>query len=994
MGLLDSGANVTVLGVGCHEKVRRWNLVAKPISTSIRTADGTNRPVSGYVDIEYEFNNETHIVPTLLLEHVTKELILGTDFWNAFKIEPRTCAMLEPCFSCDAIENTLDIDTPKPTSVSEAHELTEDQARRLDEVKKLFSFAKKEGKLGCTKLIQHKIDTGDAKPIRQRQYVMSPYVQTEVNKEIERLLARGIIQRVSNPEWLNPVIAVKKPNGSIRLCIDARRLNEVTVKNAYPQQNVIRILGRLQGTRYLTALDLTDAFYQIELEESSRPKTAFAISGLGTFMYVRMPMGLCNSGATLCELVDGLFGCEFEPATFPYLDDFIVATDTFDEHVEVLTRAAEKLNIGTLEISEEKSKWCQKRIKYLGYILDQEGVRPDDEKIQPILRYPAPKTTKEVRRLLGMVGWYRRFIRDFSSITAPISQLLRKEKTKFEWTEEAEIAFQNVKAALVTAPVLTMPDYTQPFLLQTDASDVGIGAVLTQEIEGEERVVAYLSMKLTPAQQKYHVTERECLAVLMAIERFRPYIEGVHFTVMTDHASLLWLKNLKDPTGRLARWALRLQGHSFTLIHRRGTLNVVPDALSRAICEIEVLNVASTDTSDPWFNGLIQSAVANGCIGKYYRIEDNKLFRYVQDMKNLIHQGWKLCVPQENIEDVMRECHDSPISAHGGCHKTVHKIREKYFWPTIKDDVNRYVKKCEICRTSKATNMNQLTPMGNYRDPVEPFRMIAMDYIGPYPTSKNGNKFLLVIVDIFSKYVVMKPIRNSSAKITVDRMRREIFLKFGVPEIVISDNGPQLQSQLFTEFLEEFGVKHRLTAGYHPQANPTEAANKTIGNAIRAYIRDNKSHTSWDEHVDEIAFALNASVHSTTKHTPHEIVFGKRIPSDGVEYENTLNKTIDTDTRNRNRKLIIERVSKELKKSYEANSGRYNLRARKFDYKIGDEIYRRNMKLSNAINHYSAKLGPKYVKCRVVERMGTNTYKTRDIDGNHVGVYHTSQLKF
>lgn len=872
-GLLDSGANVTVLGVGCLDKVKRWNLPVKPVNTNIRTADGTNRVVSGYVDVPYEFNGERHVIATLLLEHVTKDLILGTDFWKAFQIEARTrtCAMIDLA-ECAVLETDVDFEAPKTSVVSETHELTPEQLKRLEEIKKLFPFAKKEGKLSSTKLIRHRIDTGDAKPIRQKQYVMSPYVQDKVNKEIERLLERDIIERVSNPEWLNPVIPVTKPNGSIRLCIDARRLNEVTVKNSYPQQNVNRILGRLQGTKFLTAIDLTDAFYQIELEESSRPKTAFAISGLGTFMYKRMPMGLCNSGATLCELVDSLFGCEFEPDAFIYLDDFVVATDTFDQHLEVLRRAAEKMNQATLSISEAKSQFCKKRIKYLGYILDQEGIRPDDDKIQPILRYPSPKTVKEVWRLLGMVGWYRRFIKNFSTLTAPITQLLKKEKTKFEWTEAADTAFQQVKLALVTAPVLTTPDYTRPFLLQTDASDVGIGAVLTQEIDGEERVVAYMSMKLTATQQRYHVTERECLAVLMSIERFRPYIEGVHFTVMTDHASLLWLKNLKDPTGRLARWALRLQGHNFTLMHRKGTLNIVPDALSRAICTLEAANERTTTSSDPWYNGLVNAADENGCIGQNYRIEGDTLYRYVRDTKNLVHQGWKMCVPQENIESVMRECHDSPLAAHGGCHKTVHRIREKYYWPSIKEDAGLYIGKCEICRTTKATNLNQHPPMGEYRDPIEPFRMIAMDYIGPYPTSKNGNKFLLVVVDLFSKYVIIKAIRKSSAKITIDRIKKEVFLKFGVPEIIISDNGPQLTSKTFMDFLAEHGVKHWLTAFYHPQANPTEAANKTIGSAIRAYIRDNESHTSWDSHIDEIAFALNSALHSSTNHTPHQIM--------------------------------------------------------------------------------------------------------------------------
>lgn len=351
-----------------------------------------------------------------------------------------------------------------------------------------------------------------------------------------------------------------------------------------------------------------------------------------------------------------------------------------------------------------------------------------------------------------------------------------------------------------------------------------------------------------------------------------------------------------------------------------------------------------------------------------------------------------MCV-QENMESVMRECHDNPLAAHDGCHKTVHRIREKYYWPSIKEDVGLYIGKCEICRTTKATNLNQHPPMGEYRDPVEPFRMIAMDYIGPYPTSRNGNKFLLVVVDIFSKYVIIKAIRKSSARITVDRMKKEVFLKFGVPEIVISDNGPQLTSKTFKEFLVEYGVKHWLTAFYHPQANPTEAANKTIGNAIRAYIRDNESHSSWDAHIDEIAFALNSALHSSTNHTPHQILFGKRVSADGKEYNNDVNTPMDTDTRDRNRKLIHERVATELWKSYEKSRSRYDQRTRKFEYKVGDLIYHRYMKLSDVSNKFSAKLRPRYVKCEVIGRMGSNTYKVKDVDGKHVGVYHTTQLK-
>lgn len=260
------------------------------------------------------------------------------------------------------------------------------------------------------------------------------------------------------------------------------------MKSTYPQQNANRILGLLQGTKFLTAIDLTDAFYQILLDKNARAKTAFAVSARGTFQYKRMPMGLCNSGRTLCQLVDSVFGCELEPFAFPYLDDFIVATNTFEEHLNVLAKVAEKLEEAQLQISRDKSRFCMKRLRYLGYIIDGDGIQADQEKIRPILEYPTPKTVKEVRRLIGMASWYRCFIKDFSEIAAPITHLIKGNTKTLTWTEQAQQAFEKLKSVLSTALILATPQYDKPFVIECDASDKGLGAVLIQEHEGDMRV--------------------------------------------------------------------------------------------------------------------------------------------------------------------------------------------------------------------------------------------------------------------------------------------------------------------------------------------------------------------------------------------------------------------------------------------------------------------------------------------------------------------------
>lgn len=745
----------------------------------------------------------------------------------------------------------------------------------------------------------------------------------------------------------------------------------------------------LQGTKYLTAVDLTDAFYQIQLDPSSRPKTAFAISAVVSFQYKRMPMGLCNSGSTLCELVDRLFGVEFEPYAFPYLDDFIVATEGFEQHMSVLRKLALRLTTAGLTVSATKSKFCMQRLKFVGHIIDVEGIKPDKSKIQPIYDYPSPASVKDVKRLLGMVGWYRRFIPNFSSLTSPISELLKKGRLAFRWTSEAQVAFEQVKLALTSEPVLATPKYELPFYVQTDASDIGMGAVLFQVEENKERVIAYHSAKLIPAQRKYHVTERECLAVLSAIEKFRPYIEGTAFTVITDHASLLWLSNLKDPTGRLARWALRLQAYDFTLVHRKGKNNIVPDALSRAF-DVESITLAdATSTTDSWYLNVMKNANSHGFSKMGYKVEKNVLYYNVKRGYQTSHYGWKKCVPAESVGEVLRKCHDDPTAAHPGYFRTLCRVKDRYYWPKMDKTVKTYINLCVVCKKSKATNLNQTAPMGKFREPLRPFHIVALDYVGPFPLSKGGNRFLLVVVDLFSKYVSIKTLKKSSAAETIAFLREEIFLRFGVPQYVISDNGPQLRSVIFRNFLEESKITHWLTAVYHPQSNPAEAANKTIVTAIRSYISDVSNHTKWDAKIVEIAHALNSNIHTSTKNSPNNVLFGYQLAEDGEDYDNIRG---DAD-RNEQLSEIRSKVSDHLRRAYENNKRRYDLRSREITYSPGENVYRLNTKLSDGGDRYSAKLAPKYIRGKVLRKVGSNTYEIEDSDGEHVATYHTSLLK-
>lgn len=975
VGLLDSGASCSILGTGSLSLIESLGIPLRSTTVHISTADGTNHPAAFYVEAPVTYVGKTCNLSLLVIPTMTKKLILGIDFWNAFNVAPQISAL-----------KTEDDGYVSP--LEHSHELSSDQARALSQAVNSFVFST-DDRIGYTTVVEHYIDTGDAKPIKQRQYTVSPYLQEEIDLEVDRMLALDIIEPASSP-WSNPMVAARKANGKLRYCLDARKLNSVTVPEAFPIPDLNRILGRLRSTRYLSSIDLSDAFWQVGLKPEDRPKTAFAVSGRGFFMFKRMPFGLTNSPATLCRLVEMVVGCDLEPWVFKYLDDFIVATDTFERHVYVLQELAKRLKRAGLTISAKKSCFCMKQLRYVGYLLTPDGLQPDPEKTSAVLEYPSPSNIKEVRRFMGMAGWYRRFIRDFSTVSAPITALLRtKTKKAFHWDESAQKAFEELKRQLVQSPVLSNPDFSKTFTVQTDASDLGVGAVLTQGEGADERVIAYFSKKLSRAQQKYMVTERECLAVILALEKFRGYVEGVPFRVVTDHASLCWLQNLKDPAGRLARWAIRLQPFQFKFVHRPGRQLVVPDALSRSIA---LVDVTTNPVQDEWYRDLRAKTEQSPDLFPNYRIENDTLQRFCARGPNEFSPRWKLVVPKEHRPAVLQECHDDTTAAHGGFFKTIGRVRRHYFWPGLAADVRRYVRSCLVCKQTKPPNETQRALMGKPRDTDRPWRVIGIDYIGPFPLTKAGNRWLFVVTDTFSKFVCLHPMKAATAPHTTDFLKKEIFLRFGVPEAIILDNGPQLRSNHFHEFAEHFKVKLWYNSVYHPQANPTEAANATVVNAIRSYITDNSDHRSWDVHLSELQCALNSAPHTSTSQSPHFVLYGSDMVLSGDEYAQHL--VPPTENRPNLFSKIRSLVSEKLQDAYDKREKRYNLRARPIAFAKGDRVFRRNFVLSNAGQRFCAKLAPKFVPAVVLERVGSNCYRLADPNGKPLpGTYSTADIK-
>ncbi|CAB0031216.1 unnamed protein product [Trichogramma brassicae] len=400
--------------------------------------------------------------------------------------------------------------------------------------------------LGLTTLTEHHIDVQGAAPIRHHPRRMSPKMLEVAHAEVDKMLADGVIER-SASAWSSAPVIVKKADGSNRFCIDYRDLNKVTKKDAYPVPNMDHILDKLRRARYITTIDLKSAYFQIKMEKSSKKFTAFAIPGSGLYQFLRLPFGLCNAPASFQRLIDALFGPEFEPHVFGYLDDIIIVTESFDEHMKCLELVLTKLRDAGLTVNR--------------------------------------KSAISAARESSTSGWYARFIPNDSELKKPLLELLHKD-AEWRWVEKHQNAFETLKRAITEAPVLARPDFSKPFVVQCDASDVAIGGVLTQVHEDGEHPIVYVSRVLTPAERNYNTSEKECLALLWAIKKLRPYLEGYRFVAITDHSALQYLRNLKEPTGRLARWALEMQQRDFEVVHRKGKYNELPDALSR-VCEIE-----------------------------------------------------------------------------------------------------------------------------------------------------------------------------------------------------------------------------------------------------------------------------------------------------------------------------------------------------------------------------------------------------------------------
>ena len=432
-----------------------------------------------------------------------------------------------------------------------------------------------------------------AKPSRRRMPFLHPKKQEILDNMVRDLHGRDMVER-GESEWRAPLLVIPKPGGGWRTVVDYRGLNAQTIPESYPLPRIDEILGRLKGAKFFSKIDLTEGFWNIRLAKESRHLTGFAVKG-GTYVWKRMPMGLKNSPATFQRVMEESLG-EFQDFAQPYIDDVIIFSKTFEEHLEHIEKVLRRLGEKGLLIKLPKCEFCTDEIEFLGHVVNERGVRMQGGKTDAIMKMPIPTTGKEVKRFLGMVGFYRNYIPNLAKRTAELTKLTAKRfAKKIEWNEILKNEFEDVKQAMMCDPVMAFPDFEKEFIVTTDASKVGMGATLSQMYENGERVIAYASRCTTPAEKNYGITQLEAAGVVWAVEKWKnPYLDMRKFTIITDHEALVKIfGNAKGTTGnnQLDRWSLKLSDLPFEIIHRAGSTLTQVDHLSRLPIDLNVMMI-------------------------------------------------------------------------------------------------------------------------------------------------------------------------------------------------------------------------------------------------------------------------------------------------------------------------------------------------------------------------------------------------------------------
>ena len=843
--------------------------------------------------------------------------------------------------------------------------------------------------LGETTLIKHDIVLDDDRPVNMRPRPIPYHLRSQVSDQLTKMLALGIVKESSSP-WSSPILLVPKANGKYRFCIDFRKLNEKTRKDSTPMPRIDEVFAEIGKARVFSSLDLLSGFWQVPMSKDAQKYTAFSV-GNRHYEFTKMAFGLSGGPGTFARLMrkvlDGLHNVTV------YGDDVLIYSCSEVDHCEHVKSVLQRIRQAVLILNAEKCHFGRKEVTFLGHRITEGRIMPLPEKVACVQSFPRPQSKKQLQSFIGFAGFYRRFVPHFSSIMAPLYRLTKGD-VSWCWGDSEEAAFNKIKQCLCDHPVmLHLPDVMESFEVSTDASEVGLGAVLSQQ----GRVIEYASRKLNAAERNYSITERELLAVVWALEKWRQYLFAQSFSVYTDHRPITFLKSIRNPKGRIARSITRLQEYDFKLLYRRGSDNQVADCLSRIpeavgrseLLEHEVLpppmEVVSVllfhedlealrdhQREDPELKAVIEAKlqakdlVSQDPLFKRYRQIWHQLAFSDEGvlMRNFRHRNISLQVPVMPAGYRKALLVESHGTAHMGVEKTYDLLRCNAYWPGLQVDVQKFVTSCDRCQLHKPVGKRNKAPMQRIFT-SRPMEVWAMDIVGSLACTAFAFRYILVATDLFSKWVETVPLINQTAESVAKAFVQNVVLRHGPPKTLLTDQGTNFESCLMQEVCRLLGTRKIRTSPFHPRTDgQTERTNRTIKEWVAS------SGGDWEKQLPYVTYGINCAPNAATRLSPFQVVFGRQ-PSlfEHTRVDSPFDSVSDYAKEFRRNMRLFHQMAgssaEESKRNFAEKYNAANCRTGWSPYNVGSQVKYRNHYPYRCNRKFSARFrGPFTVKSR------------------------------
>ncbi|GJR97600.1 putative nucleotidyltransferase, ribonuclease H [Tanacetum coccineum] len=733
-----------------------------------------------------------------------------------------------------------------------------------------------------------------AEPISKAPYRMAPIELKELKDQLQELLERGFIRPSVSP-WGAPVLFVKKKDGSMRLCIDYRELNKITIRNRYPLPRIDDLFDQLQGAKHFSKIDLRSGYHQLRVKEQDISKTAFR-TRYGHYEFLVMPFGLTNAPAVFMDLMNRVFHEFLDKFVIVFIDDILVFSKSKEEHEEHLRTVLQILRQEKLYAKFSKCEFWLSKVAFLGHIVSAEGITMDPAKVEAITKWPRPTSVTEVRSFLGLAGYYRRFVEGFSRLALPLTKLMRKGE-KFVWNEEREKSFEELKQRLVSSPILTLPSGSGGFQIYSDASKKGLGCVLMQH----GKVIAYASRQLKPYEVNYPTHDLELAAVVFALKIWRHYLYGESCDIFTDHKSLKYIFTQRELNMRQRRWLELLKDYDTNIQYHPGKANVVADALSRKsgmiagikveeeiICDLERLDIELCVRGQNGFwaslrvepNLISQIKAAQKDDGEIWAIIQNidQQTEFRVDDDGILWQGTKLCVPEDPTlrEALMTEAHSSPFSIHPGSTKMYHDLKQHFWWSGMKRDVATFMSKYLICQQVKIEHQRASGLLQPLEIPIWKWDEISMDFVTGLPQTQRKHDSIWVVVDRLTKSAHFLPIhKDYPISKLAEMFQQEIVRLHGTPSAIVSDKDPHFMSRFWKGLQKAWGTRLKFSTAFHPETDgQSERTIQTLEDMLHSCALEWTGN--WNDYICLVEFAYNNSWHASIKCAPFEMLYGRK----------------------------------------------------------------------------------------------------------------------